>query len=57
MLISASLLEMNKSAGVEMKNETIVVFVSEMNIDLEMKHHNEMEMKHHAEMKDTSQWK
>lgn len=48
---------MNKSAGVEMKNETIVVFVSEMNIDLEMKHHNEMEMKHHQEMNDTSQWK
>lgn len=28
-----------------MKTEPIVIFISEMNIDLEMKHHNKMEMK------------
>ena len=36
-----------------MKSESIVIFISEMNIDLEMKHHNQMEMKRNLEMKAT----
>ena len=32
---------------VEMKNESVVLFISEMNIDVEMNIRNELEMKHH----------
>lgn len=42
-----------------MKNETIMIIISEMNIEMEMKIHNELEMNtsrgneriHHTEMK------
>lgn len=58
MSISQFLLEMNRKGGVKMKNKSIVIFISEMNIEMEMKHHNELEMKtshgnehiHHTEM-------